>query len=77
MPSTTIILNPVLPTEPVQVFTHIVTLLNRRTEDERSLTVETLSDRFADVMREISHLKVVHNLLGYEVYEILDCNTPF
>lgn len=67
-----------IPTIPApQVFTHIVTLLNRRTGDERSLHIETLSDRFADVMREVCYLKVMHNLLGYEVYEVLDCNTPF
>lgn len=67
-----------IPTIPTPlVFTHIVTLLNRRTGDERSLHVETLSDRFADVMREIAHLKVMHNLLGYEVFEVLDCDSPF
>lgn len=60
-----------------QIFTHIVTLINRRTEDEKSLTIETLSDRFADVMREITYQKVMQDLLGYEVFEILDCNPPF
>jgi cobalamin-dependent methionine synthase I len=60
-----------------QIFTHIVTLLNRRTGDEKCLTVETLSDRFAEVMREICHLKVMHKLQGYEVFEILDLNNPF
>lgn len=60
-----------------QVFTHIVTLIHRSTGREETLTVETLSDRFADVMREITHQKVMHKLQGYEVFEVIDCNNPF
>jgi len=63
--------------ETAPAIVHIVTLINRRTEDEKSLEVVTLSDRFADVMREIAHLKVMHKLQGYEVWEVLDCQTPF
>lgn len=66
-----------LPAIPSCAFVHIVTLLNRRTGDEKLLEVVTLSDRFADVMREICHLKVMQKLQGYEVWEILDCNVPF
>lgn len=60
-----------------QVYTHIITLINRRTRDEKCLTVETLSDRFADVMREITHQKVMQGLQGYEVYEVLPDYLPF
>ena len=59
------------------VYVHIVTLIHRITGKEASLEIETLSDRFADVMREISHQKVINKLQGYEVFEVLDCNTPF
>lgn len=59
------------------VFVHIVTLIHRQTGDEKALEVVTLSDRFVDVMREITHLKVVHKLQGYEVFEVLDRNSPF
>lgn len=58
-------------------FVHIVTLIHRRTGHERALEVVTLSDRFVDVMREICHLKVMHKLQGYEVFEVLDCNIPY
>ena len=58
-------------------YVHYITLINRRTGDEQGFEVTTLSDRFADVMREICHQKVIRNLLGYEVYEVLDCNLPF
>lgn len=58
-------------------YVHIVTLINRKTGDERSLEVVTLTDRFTDVLREISHLRVVRNLRGYEIFEVLDCNVPF
>jgi hypothetical protein len=59
------------------VFTHIVTLIHRSTGDEVTLTIETLSDRFCDVIREISHQKAIRKLFGYEIYEVLDCNNPF
>lgn len=58
-------------------YRHLVTLIHRVTGDEKALEVVTLSDRFAIVMREITHLKAVHKLQGYEVFEILDCNDPF
>lgn len=59
------------------IYTHIVTLRHPRTEDERGLTIETTSDRFADVLREIQHQRVMHELFGYEIFEVLDCNVPF
>lgn len=59
------------------VYTHFITLRNRLTGDEQGFEVNTLSDRFADVMREIAHQKVMRGLLGYEVFEVLDCNVPF
>lgn len=66
---------PSIPTP--QVYTHLVTLIHRISGREESLMVETTSDRFADVMREITHLKVVNKLQGYEVFEVLDLNDPF
>lgn len=69
--------NPCLPDSPTRIYLHIVTLINRRTGQEAVINVETLSDRFADVVREVAHLKVMNDLLGYEIYEVLDCNNPF
>lgn len=63
--------NPVT-SETVPVYQHLVTLINRRTEHEVSFTVETLSDRFCDVMREITHQRVERGLKGYEVFETID-----
>ncbi|MBD2072681.1 hypothetical protein H6F86_02010 [Phormidium sp. FACHB-592] len=59
------------------MFTHIVTLIDRRTESEESLTVKTGSDTFSDVMREIWKLRADRGLTGYEVHEILACAAPF
>lgn len=59
------------------IFLHIVTLINRSTGVEVSLEIETFSDRFTDVIREISAQKAIRGLLGYEIFEVLDCNDPF
>ena len=59
------------------IYLHIVTLINRRTGEERSLIVSTSSDRFAEVLREVFHLRLMHGLQGFEIYEVIDCNTPF
>jgi hypothetical protein len=58
------------------VFLHLVTLIKRSTNEEVCLHIETLSDRFVDVMREVAHQKAIHKLFGYEIFEILDCNEP-
>lgn len=63
--STILLENPCLPDSPARVYLHIVTL------------IKTLSDRFADVVREVCHQKVMKGLLGYEIFEVLDCNNPF
>ena len=60
-----------------KVFTHIVTLLNPRTGDEKCLQIETLSDSFCDVYREICHQKVLHKLVGYQIFETLAVDLPF
>jgi len=60
-----------------RVFTHLITLLNRKIGDEACLHIETTSDRFIDVLLEIAHQKAIHKLLGYEIFEVLDCNDPF
>ncbi|MBL1176844.1 hypothetical protein [Pantanalinema sp. GBBB05] len=72
MPQVTLVQNPIAPSESVRVYTHLVTLINRVTGDEQALTIETLSDRFCDVMREIAHQRVMKGLKGYEVFETLD-----
>jgi hypothetical protein len=59
------------------VFTYIVTLLNRKTDDEQTLQVETLTDSFCSVLREIQWRRAEQGLLGYEIFEVLDCNLPF
>lgn len=58
------------------VYTHLITLVHP-TKDDESLTVQTFSDRFSDVMREIQRLKSLRGLGGYEVFEILDTSSPF
>lgn len=73
----TLELQTVPPIATPQIFIHLVTLINRRTGDEKALKIETMSDRAADVIREITHQKVMNRLLGYEIFEILDCNNPF
>ena len=60
---------PAIPTP--QVFAHIVTLRHPRTEDEQDLVIETLSDRFVDVLREVTHQRVMRGLLGYDIYQVL------
>lgn len=62
---------------PKTVCKHLVTLINRMTGDEVCLTVETASDRFADVVREVACQKVERKLRGYEIFEVLDLNCPF
>jgi len=64
------------PTAP-KVFTHIVVLLNRKTGHEVELTIETFTDRFTDVLREITWQRAERKLQGYEIWETLDCNDPF
>ena len=61
----------------IKVYEYIVTFINRETEQEESLTIRTLSERYVDVSREIAHQKVMRGLVGYELYETLDCNAPF
>lgn len=73
----TLSISPVSGATPCQVFTHIITLVDRRTEKETCLTIKTLSDRFCDVMRELQRLKAENRLLGYEVSEIFSPDAPF
>lgn len=60
-----------------RVYTHFITLIHRQSGHEIGFEVNTLSDRFTDVMREICVQKVSRGLLGYELFEMLDCNVPF
>lgn len=57
-------------------FIHLVTLLNRSTGDEQSFKVETSSNRFTDVLREISHQRVMRKLRGYELFEAIPIAEP-
>jgi hypothetical protein len=59
-------------------YVHLVTLINRRTEDEICLKISTATDSFAEVMREICQQRAIKGLKGYEVYEVLECQeAPF
>jgi len=60
-----------------QVFSYIVTLLNRNTDDEQTLRIETSSDSFCSVLNEIHWKRTERRLFGYEIFEVLDCNLPF
>jgi hypothetical protein len=60
-----------------QVFTFIITLLNRKTGDEQSFKLETLTDSFCAVLSEVYWQRVERGLIGYEIFEVLDCNVPF
>lgn len=60
-----------------RVFIHIVTLRHLITGDEQSLEVETTSDRFCDVYREICWKRSEQGLLGYQIFEVLDLSNPF
>jgi hypothetical protein len=59
-----------------QVFTFIITLLNRKTGDEQSFKLETLTDSFCAVLSEVYWQRVERGLIGYEIFEVLDCNVP-
>lgn len=59
------------------VFTNIVTLLDRRTGEERSLTVKTASDKFSVVLREVQYQKAELGLQSFEVFEVLSCSPGF
>ncbi|PZV19174.1 MAG: hypothetical protein DCF22_00470 [Leptolyngbya sp.] len=60
-------------------FVHLVTLIHRQTSEEQSFEVQTVTDRFADVMREIVHQKFMRGLTGFEYFEALPlrCPLPF
>jgi len=63
-----------IPTLPLYI--HIITLINRQTSEEVSFEVETTSIRFKDVLDAIIWQKVERNLLGYEIFAVIDCNDP-
>jgi hypothetical protein len=72
------------PTQEVQpavvaapTFVYIVVLLNRKTEDEQSFEIETLTESFCDVLNVIHSERVERGLLGYEILEVLDRTPPF
>lgn len=60
-------------------FIHLVTLIHRTTRQERSFEVVTATDRFCDVLREVSHQKFIRGLAHYEIFEALplQCPLPF
>ena len=58
------------------LYLHIITLINRQTLQEVSFEVETTSLRFKDVLEAIILQKIEHNLLGYEIFAVIDCNDP-
>lgn len=58
------------------VFTHLITLINRRTGEEKLLRIETPTNRFADVMLEVASQKVINKLQGFEIFEVLPVDEP-
>ena len=68
--------DPVLPQAP-DTYTFIVTLLNRSTGDEQALEITSLTDSFLPVLREIQWARDMAGLNGYDIFEVLDLNTPF
>lgn len=58
------------------LYLHIITLINRQTHQEVSFEVETTSLRFKDVLEAIIWQKLERNLLGYEIFAVIDCNDP-
>lgn len=54
-------------------FIHLVTLINRRTDEEACLTVTTASDRFSEVLAAIRVQRQRHGLAGFEIHEALPC----
>jgi len=58
------------------IFIHLVTLVKRSTGDEVLLNIETLSDRFSDVMNEVNYQRSLLKLVGYEYHESLPLNEP-
>jgi hypothetical protein len=55
---------------------HLVTLIHRQTREEKAILVETCTDSFVDVWREICHQRFVLGLKGYEIYETTPLDTP-
>jgi hypothetical protein len=61
-----------------EAFTFIVTLLNRRTGDEQTFEITTLTDSFLSVLREIQWKRDELNLRGYDLFEVIALNhNPF
>ncbi len=56
---------------------HLVTLVHHDKGLEASLTVETATDSFSDVWREIHRLKAERRLFGYDVTETMALAAPF
>lgn len=59
------------------LYVYLVTLVHPRTEDERSFYLVTETDSFSPVLRAIQKRRSELNLHGYEIFEVLDENTPF
>lgn len=66
-----------LPIPAARVFTHIVTLINFRTEEEACLVVQTSTDRFAEVLSEVKVQRALHGLIGFSIHEALPCEDLF
>lgn len=58
------------------VHVHLVTLRNPRTEAERLIRIQTLSDRFSVVLMEIQRQRAALGLTGYEIFESLPVTEP-
>jgi hypothetical protein len=54
----------------------IITWLNRKTGNEQSFKLEILTDSFCAVSSEVYWQRVERGLIGYEIFEVLDCSVP-
>lgn len=60
-----------------RTYFHFITLIKRSTGEEASMTVETDTERFKDVLDAITFQKVERGLFGYEIFEVIPSEPPF
>jgi hypothetical protein len=59
------------------LLSHTVTLQHPLTHDEAVITVQTVTDSFSVVLREIQRVRREMKLFGFEIDEIIDAPVPF
>jgi hypothetical protein len=59
------------------LLSHTVTLQHPLTHAEATITVQTVTENFSVVLREIQRVRRERKLFGYEIDEIIDAPVPF